>query len=359
MKVFIVPSFPYKGNDSSYRFAQNLVDVLYQHGNVCAISAPKEAKFHHASLYPCLLPKSPIFSNLQGKIRSYEDWLYRCGYTNPDYLENDVEQLCEAFKEFLPDLILDYGRPSAIIAARKSDIPVISYITGAIYRERPVHKKAITSLNETLSRLKLEQVLRYTDLLNYSNRRIVFGSSLLQPLPEEIDVDRFGTYLAPMEKKDLAIHVGAFFPELNRSATTIRSVMEEAFVGAPYEVTLSFPNARIASNQNINTQSSFRSDLIVDCSVVIHDGSDYIYQQALQHGIPQIVVSDGSWQRSWIASSVKRNGLGVQVLEEEFSVSSIYEAYRRVVSDDYYTVQAETFAKDVKRLQSIEQLLIL
>ena len=108
------------------------------------------------------------------------------------------------------------------------------------------------------------------------------------------------------------------------------------FLGAPYPVYAWYKGCKPLKEKNIQFMASMKLDYLPGAAAVIHDGNDYIFHQALAMGIPQMIVSGGGYLRSYNAQTAKRQNFGVVLQEENLSMSSLYETYRKLVSDDVY-----------------------
>ena len=267
--------------------------------------------------------------------------------------------LLQAIEQYHPDLIIDLGRLAAPIVAHMKNIPLFSYVSGAMYRNHNLQKKELKELNEVLSHYKTEQVLAITDLYNYADRRFTFGSLLLQPFPEDVEVERFGS-IAPIVENDTSdVTVSISITDTLQKPSVIKEIIDSSFLNAPYDVNVLYRGAQLSHEQNMKYMSSIKVDSLLGNSICIHDGNDYLMNLCFMLAIPQIVVNDGSYLRSWNASAVSRNGVGLAIPEKELSVQTLYETYRRIVTDDYYKNRAILLKNDLIALGDLSEFLRL
>lgn len=344
MKVLLAPYISQKNASASYFLTKNLAVLLASNGIDCAISTDGNSAFHQAAVYFAPKPKKPFFHFLEGK-RSYEEWLYRSGLTNPDYLLDDAENTLDVIEHFSPNLIIAMDRPGAVIAARSDHIPCWAVVHSSLYKANSFPLKDMKGINEILSEYKLEQELDMKDFYARCQRRIGFGAIEAEPFPKQYDVDRFGLMSIYPAREGRTNRLCIFFTEMNRSPSTLQKLIEEAFLGAPYAVNAWYPGAHPESHQNIRTHAEMNPELIPGCIAVIHDGNAYVANRCQALGIPQLVITDHSYLRSDIALAAERNKYGTYLYEDRLTMSKLYETYRQMLSDDDYYYGAERIKK--------------
>ena len=360
MRILISPASGRKNTSTAAFLAQNLIDLYQENGHACAVAAPSGSGFHNASLYSVPEPKAPLFSfSSKDHGKTYEEYMSAEHMLGEKYLQEAAEAQLDAVKEFKPDLIIEIGSPAAVIAARVSNIPYYSVISGAMYRSRSADTGLLSGLNKVLDSYKLEQVLRLTDLFRTASQHIVFGSMLMQPLPDDLNAVRIGSMTRAIENTADTGTVGVFLGNTGMRTSRITSVLQEAFLNAPFSVQIYDGTTPVSTNGNLSWLPSDRTSAMQGCSVIIHDGCGRIFSRALMLGIPQIIVSDGSCFRAWNASAASRCGFGITVFEREFGVSAVYESYRRIVVSDYYRKRAELFRDEARNMGGLETLLKL
>ena len=357
MKVFIVPALHAKEDISDRFTARDIIDFLAEQGQEVYVSAPEEM-FKQGIACECARPAGPLFA-LKNAPRSPEEELYNAGTASRKYLRSDTEKIVSALKKYQPDVILDLGRVSALIAARLTGIPVVSLVSGNMFRSRNFDSKALRGVNETLSSYKFEQVFRVTDLYAYADSLFTLGPASLDPFAEEERLVRIGylPYLPETGSKTDKVFI--LFNKLPMSAGRLNTLLSDTFKGAPYPIEIWYPGCDIGRDQNLHYTSTLRISRLSEARAVIHDGSEFIFRQSTLRAIPQVIVHDGSWNTSRNAASLSRSGFGTSVPAEDLSVQTLYEGYRRILASDSYRTNAGILREEVIRMGGGEVLLDL
>ena len=357
MKVLVVPKI--NVSPAWILFVQEILDMLNRNGIETAVSAPKDT-YKHTALYPY----TPLSSSVLDKFRKinpsgYEEYCYSSGISRQRYLKSDTETVKSVIDAFHPDYVLDLGRFSAIIAARMTNTPYISYVNGAMYRNRSFDPVMIREVNSVLSSSKVEQVFRLNELYNYAHGCFTLGSSTLNLLPESAEVLRIGRTYRKETREENPRNVCVYLYESGIKKNRLKTLLDEAYKGAPYTIEIWYPGSDIGKEENLHYASSIRLSQLDRAQVLIHDGDDYLFHQAVLRGIPQLVITDGSWKRSWYAATVSRNGFGTSLPEEDLSVRTVYESYRRLLANEHYSLNAGKFQKEAQSLPGLDNLLTL
>ena len=352
MKILIAPFIARPKAGSAYHITRTLSDLFSQRQHAIAVSASPKNSIASASLFEAAVPKKPLFF-LHDQY-SYEEWLYGWGASSEEYLEQDIACIEEAITQFRPDLIIVIDRIAALIAARKRKIPSLCIVNTSMYRNSAFPVKILQPANRILSAAGLEQVFRISDLYNYASERAVFGAIQLQPVPADIDVKRFGTvsYIKPLSEDPKDVYIS--FSAMHKKSTALKKMIIETFKGAPYQVNASIADTEAEKVQNIHFLSVHRDDLMRNAAAVIHDGSDYICDICCSCAIPQLIITDHNYGRTANALAARRYGFGVMCDENEMSVASLYENYRRLISSDRFRENAEMIRDEVISLGDFE-----
>lgn len=361
MRILLVPSAEKSGLQSSALLAQNLTDLAVHAGHSIGICAPEVMNFHNASLYQAELPGTGFhpFRRKRDPGKTYEEYLYSCGMLDGDYLKQDIGAIIASAKDFAPDLIIDMGRPSAVIAAGMNQIPCWSIVHAAMYRSRPFPRIALNELNSTLSSLHLEQVLRLTDLYQSCGRRITFSPAVIQPFADLNHITRLGGMsLIPAERSTLR-HLSIFLGSCAIAPSKLQQMVRDAWSGAPYEVYAWIDGCSSSTEENLHFSCQPKLQTLDSPDAVIHDGNEYLYNQCLMRGIPQIIVTDGTWRTSWDAQAAGRVGFGISLNLDLLSMATLYESYRRLLSDDWFRLRAEAMKEEYRKLGDLNAFLEL
>ena len=358
MKLLVVPSIGRKEDNANYFLAQEIINMYHLHGAEMAVCAPEDCGIHRATIYPSPMLKTGFFSlGSKSSPKYYTEYLWQRKLTSASYLKEDTTAVRDAIIHFQPDLVFDLGRQSALIASKKQQVPVWSFVSGAMFRNKEVDSSYIKGINETLSEFRLEQILHLNELYAIPEKLFAFGPLVTNPFPESFTIHRLGSMGNFIEDSDDGTKVSIFLGDVKERSSKIKTIIEETFLGAPYRVEAYYEGCKVGHNQNIHYLDCFKEENLKGCSVVIHDGNEFIYNRSTILEKPQIIVSDGSYLRSWVASSASRNGFAISVNEKELGVQSIYEAYRRILVDDYYFDNAHEFSNQFKQLGDLTKLL--
>ena len=354
MRILFVEGYPLHNDTWYIQPFRALLETAAARGSVCAVYA-SDKHLYKAKKYPA--PElTGLFHHEKEAGRTWEEDLYENKYIRRGFLQKDIQALNQVIAEFRPDLIIDAGRISTSISARVTRVPYRTIITGAMYRKHTVRPQYLQELNQVLSTNGLEQILSLKDLSDCAEKRYVFGPLSVDPLPEEVDAVRIGgSFLHDTMETDQN-GIAVLLPSSDLSAGKLHRLIQEAFYGAPYPV-FAHLSQDYPSAGNVDYSPTMKMNAIKEKNIVIHDGNRMVYYECLARGIPQIVISDGSWCRGWIASCALRSCAGLQIEEDELSVASLYETYRRLVSDDYYSRRAEYLKKETAALDRFSSIL--
>lgn len=331
MKILIIPNITQPRNDAVYQICSSLITIL-RTDHTIAISASKENRFHHISLYACPSAHKTLF--LADRDQSYETYLYQSGAASLDYLRKDMDSIQYAVDHFEPDIILTMDRIAAIPVALQRNIPVISFVHSSMYTKNNVPVSSLKRINAFLKENNMEQILHLRELYRLCNCRIGFGIPSFHPYPESENITRIGSmsFLTPSKVKENQIciylnHV-PFFPMY------LRHIIEETFTGAPCSVHVSYSGCKSETRGNIHYMKSPKISLLAKSSVCIHNGDDYISNICETFAIPQIIYADHSCIHRFNGFAVRRNNAGFLFSENKLSLKTMYESYRLCITDD-------------------------
>ena len=352
MKVLIAP----QTENSSYSLlTANIISTLLSQDvsiGLCAL----EKISSKVSFYACNPCRRPLF-NFNAENRSHEEWMYSHGQMQEKYLLEDTEILLEAIEEFKPDILLCLDRPACMIASLITHIPCICTVHPAMYKKAIFPSYCMHGLNKVLTHYHLEQELSLQTLYAKAKRRIGFGPISISPFPSDEDITRIGTMSPITNKKPRTNKVCIYLTELNHSSRLLEKIISSAYLGAPYHVYVYYPDCLHKQSDNIYYLSHIDLDLMKDAVAFIHDGNDFLYNQALALGLPQIIISNHEYIRIYDALSIQRNHIGIFLDEKEFSMASLYETYRELISDDDYYEKAQSTKQETIKEKDITQLI--
>ncbi|MDO4414254.1 MAG: hypothetical protein Q4C20_04190 [Erysipelotrichaceae bacterium] len=334
MKILIAPLMTADKSDAAYLITRTLSDLFSSRQHGVAISTSRAHSVASAALYEAANPVRPRFAHKD--VYSYEEWLYSLGALSKDYLEDDLAYLLKAIDEYRPDLIIALDRPAALIAARTKKIACLPIVNSLMYRTASFPVKLLQPLNQILSAQDFEQVFRVSDLYDYAKQRVVFGAIQVQPMPFDADVQRFGTVSSIPAVSKNSRNVYVYLHAVHKKPAALKKILVDTFKGAPYEVYASIEGADAEKIDNIHFLSRHRDDWMRQCAVCIHDGNDYITDICCASATVQLIITDHRYGRTSNALAARRYGFGLMSDENDLKVSSLYENYRRLVSDEKY-----------------------
>lgn len=357
MKVLITPFIQNKKADWTYWLSENLIALFTSNGFDCAVCTDQEHIFHHGAVYPGVEVDNPILFGSRG--RTYEEYLYRFGASNKDYLFDDVENILQAIEKYNPNLIISIDRPSGIIAGRYANIPSYTIVNSAMYKNVSFPKKTMAGVNACLSYYGFEQELNLKGLYAHCDRRIGFGPVEADPFLNKYHVDRVGMMSVYPAKKGQTNRVCVFLTETKKPAFLLKKIIKDAFLGAPYAINAWYPNAKPETEGNIRIHSYIKPESIPGCIAVIHDGNPYIANRCMALGIPQLVIASHTYLRNDIALASERNKFGTFLYEDSLAMSSLYETYRKMLTDDAYYDGCQKMKREILEYGDLSEILNL
>ena len=179
------------------------------------------------------------------------------------------------------------------------------------------------------------------------------------PFLMENNVTRIGSAAIPLKKETRTNRVCIYISEYGGNVTTLRNMIESAFLGAPYYVYISIPGIPAHKDSNLHYQRYPDVSLINGASAIIHDGNDFYFNQALLYGVPQMVIADHSYERNFNALATTRYKFGRYIFEEDLSMATLYENYRTLMADDIYYENTQIMRTKMEQLNDIRELLNL
>ena len=355
MKILIAPNILYAKESAAYYLTRSLLDIFKESGDTVAVSADKANGFRNASLYPCTPLKAPLF-NFNADNRSYEEYLYSIGASSRKYLEADTASLIETIRHFKPDWVLAIDRTAAMIAARAEGVRCGVFVNSAMYRNAYFPSKCLRSVNEILSGMQYEQVFDMKTLLNKCDVRFLFSPASVHPFPDSASTYRLKAMTSSPSTSRHQSRITIALHHLNDSAGSIYRLLNEAFKGAPYQVYAGFHNAHILTEDNMHYIELSRKDMLDDAMAVIHDGSEYYYHECTARAIPQLIIASHEYPRLFFAQAARRSGIGDYIFEEDLDVSTLYEAFRKMIGDDTCLERCLAVQKESERLPDLHAI---
>lgn len=355
MRILLMPLILQKQADEIYYLSQSMIAVFNKNGHKCAVCAPGHYEYSTVTHYEDVPRRRPL---LPGNIdeRNYEEWLYIRGALSQNYLQKDLENTLDIIADFHPDLIITFHRAAAVIAAHLQKIPCWCVVNAAIYRNLSFDRKVMKGLNAVLYENHMEQEFSMRGFYEKCERRIVFGPLSLQPCRREDNITRIGRPFLHSDRFVRSNRVCIFFSETDSSPRKLHKLIEDTFLGAPYIIYAWYPGCEGEEKKNIRFLDEVQAGLIPGSIAVIHDGSTYFLTLAAALGVPQLMITDHSYNRAFNAMAGRRTGISVNLYEEEVSMSTLWEAYKRLLADDNYYNRAQDIKDEIFHMNDINSL---
>lgn len=303
-------------------------------------------------MYPSVKPKKKWNSRLKAPA-CYEELLYLTGNLDFHFLEQDLDFLLHAMREFQPDYVIEIERPAAIIASQSLSVPTVSVVQANAYLKRDVNPACLNDINRLLTLQKQVQILRLKDLYNRTQLRVAFGPYSFQRFAKEENVNVFGS-LSPQQKPyKPSKKITLLFSDTRLPKRELKQLIFESFLGSSYTVNLYMPICSVSTKNNIHVLKELRTALIQDSEIIIHDGNDYIIEECFRLGIPQEIVTDGDYRHEYNGLWVTKLGAGKSIRDYETNVAYLYETFRALVTDPKYRKKAGHYARQINQLGDI------
>lgn len=364
MKILLLMDYRTPECNPSRFLAGNLALLFLQHGYDTAVCAGNGFRIRNTSLYQApALPAS--FFHHETNARTCEEELSKAKLLKESFLKQDLEAIHSAIQQSKPDLILEYGRPIGVIAAKQAGIPVFSFQNSALFRPRSVPGNILTGINHILDEVHQDQILSLAELYQRQSAMIFFGPLSQQPFPKG-DVFRLGSMntKAALAPRSFDKRVSIWITHPVMSLRRYRKIITDAFLGASYPVQVCIKGMEAEKNGNITFLSRMSVDGLEkkvfgarDSSVCIHDGNAYIFNQCMANGVRQLIINDGSWKTAYNAQGLVRAHAGMWIWPEEMTMENLYETYRRLESDDSFRSNALCLSEEALASGTLDALI--
>lgn len=336
--LFLLKTDQYSSYDTHHIY-QPLIAKAYENGHVVYVSGFE--KYPNVHNFP--VPKTDkSFCHRHKTDDSFERYYFYTKQLDEHNIYQDFSVIEKVILNNPIDYIINDGRIAGYMIGRVYQIPVISIEHAAYYQNNKIVPKHMEALNNLLSAYEQEQILRLNEFFDYTNYHIAFGNQ--DPIfPHLTTYCKLNMDILPTKHKLVGIFTHSSF-----SNQKLKKIFVEAFSKAPYTVGLQLPNLKTEMIGNLHIENLDYK--FANCQVLVHDGSIYLYLLALLFAIPQIVVVDQNYISKQIGQAVEKKRLGIQIPTEQFSMQTLYENYRIIVSNDQFIEnakkQARIFAKE-------------
>lgn len=355
MKILILPDTSHTAENSCRLLAASLANALSLRQHTIACVLPEKQVFFDCIRFPSPASPTHLFNRVYVQKPSMEEDYDRLGATKYRWLKADLTAIANAIHEFQPDLLIDCGRIAAPIAAALTNVPCWSFITAASFKNRRFNARSLSDVNRLLSEVKVEQILRLTDLYHHSTTLFTFGTTASQPFQDHPGLKRYGSMshnLDPVTGKDLCI----FLAETSIPHARLLNMTRKAFAGAGYQVKIYLPKTKAHTEGNLIYVNHVDEHFMDGARACVSDGNLWIYNLASTLAIPQCIIANNGWQRSRTATAVQRMGIGIARLDLDLSMELLYESYRVILSHDRFQENALRQAASLRKMPDITQM---
>lgn len=266
-------------------------------------------------------------------VNSFDQVLRFTGNLDYGYLKKSVSSVRKAIREFRPDLVYSEFNLSAVIAARKEEIPLcatVSYPTQYEYAHETGPEKG---LNRLLGELRLPQVDSALRLFDWADRAFCPSIRELEPI-EKPNVFYCGALKTgnrksvPLrERNKILVYMG----NGTISAQETRKTAETAFKDLDFEVYLASAYLKEETRGNLRIAPRWDFDrLLGEAVLFMNHGGQNSVADGLLYGVPQIVVPGKVFERKYNAGCLAAHQAGIVIDHADFSAESVRAAAERI-----------------------------
>ncbi len=357
MKVLIVPAILQPEYDTAWFLTQNMADLsLTRKGWKIGVCSSQAGSIKNAVCYPAPKPSSFHLNRVfSASTRTYEQAMYSGGLSDAAYLKNDLQCIEQAIESFHPDIVFTINRTAAVLACRSHNIPCWGYVHPGMLRGRRAPVKCLEDLNQLLRDNQYEQIFRIFELYEKIDHRISFGFEWPASLSAS-QIDTIGCMsIFPLQKAKTA-KLCIFLSHSPLRKSELKKLLCSSFKGAPYQVYAWYPGCQTQTIDNMHFMADLRISVLPGSIACIHDGEDYVFNQCLNSGLPQFVLNGPHCMRAYNAFSVQHMKNGLMMSEEDLSMQSLYETFRKITADDSYDIYAMQYASYLRTRKDLSYL---
>lgn len=337
-------------------------------------------------MYSAPLPKQ--FTEKLPSPYKLSDVLIGLGWADPEFIRASITAEINAITSFSADIVVSMLQVTAPISAqilRKPSVAVFSWADGPDFRS-PLYPQNDTCkgfevyYNQVFSEFGISPIQDICELAYMrSELRIAPTIPELQPeLTQVPGVHFVGSLLSHSMESEICPdeilqikareNVPLIFVYLSpgdmRPEHWIPRLVN-AFTGHPYEVIVTLAPLDISpkslpSSENIHFFKRLPgSAVIANSNLVISHGGANTVNNALCHGIPQLVFPDKYAERDYNGRAVARLGAGLNLSTEQFEPNRLLKYVDWVLSDDQFKQNAIKLANIIRRYRGAGQVISL
>ncbi len=307
---------------------------------------------------------------------SYADTLYNQGYLIEGGLQSMVKAWRCLFESIKPDLLIVDHAPTALIAARGTELKVALYGTGffAPPLQNPMgsilpwikapqgtiaqsEQRAVEAINAVLEEIEAPKLESLADLFvvdenflatfkeldHYQDREEAKYWGPVMNLPEGDSPE----WSAPQFPKKIFCYIKSYYPPLEELLKTLQQVEASVIVfmsNAPKKIIEKFASAKL----KFVPRPLNMKEVCSECDLVICHAGHGTIAVTLLHGRPMVLLPEhGQLEQILIARHVVMSEVAALVLTRE-KKRDYKGAIERVLSEPRFTEQAQAFAEKYK-----------
>lgn len=310
------------------------------------------------------LPENPI---------SFPEVLLYCGYHQETYLTKMVDVWCNTLKIFNPDVLIANYSPTAILASRILNLPIITIGTGfytppqsnPLPSARPWLKdveqrlldsdnRVTTTINSVLNHFGNESIVSCADLFNVQKNFFLTYPELDHFQSRETNLlNDFVGPIFEMSKglrvtwpKDENVKVFVYLrPDFRDLALIIKSLSELNYKVIAVIPGLSRPDKEKFDSKNVQifTESVQLDSVVDDCDLAIGYGGHGLTAAMLLSNVPQIIFPL-NLEQFLLAQRIEALGAGI-VINIENNLPNYYELFVQAISNKALKKSCIQFSK--------------
>ncbi len=353
MRILIVPLITSPRHDAAYYLTRSMIAAFVQKRHAVAVSTSIDNGFRNISLYPETKVHKPLFPHKEDNA-SYEGMLCRKGAGSVKYLQKDLDTVYEIIDHFHPDLIISIDRIAAIVAAKAREIPCWTTVCSAAYRNVDV-KEAMAGFNQILTSEGMDTAFTLKEIYDLCDLRIGFSPASVQPFKAG-NIQRLGIQSIQPLLNEPEDRICVYLGETSLSSGKLKKIMNETFANMREEVRICYPGSKLSSEGRIRYLADTREDLLSGCTAVIHEGNAWMMNACIARGIPQIIIADHSYLRSWHGQMIERAQIGIRIQENELSSDLLTKALQQLQSTASYRENSMRLMNEAQALGDLTAL---
>ena len=291
------------------------------------------------------------------RVGSFDEVLWLTGNLDYKYLKRSVNQILDAIDEFNPDAVYSEFNISAIIAAKKRGIRLLTTVSYPTRHDHAHNEKLSKGLNRLLAELSMDRMESALKLFDLAEKRFCFSIKELEPF-DDPGVVFCGSLKKVKEVSGLRNKILVYMGNGTISANRMFKVIKEAFSGAEQEVFLASSYLKEGTIGNIHIAPRWDFDTLLDESVLfINHGGQNSMVDGLLHGVPQIVVPGKIFERRYNAEKLTENNAGRWIESNDFIPYKIISVAREVMSSGEMRENARALGNKLMSAGGIDRII--